>query len=146
MSLRMKKSLTIITIITAFLISLGIIAWVYAADKTPETYKIDNDKSLFRDSKRTKPAVEFTHEKHEKKHKIDCTECHHDYKDGKNTWKQGDKVLKCGECHKAVEEGKKMTLQNAYHKNCKDCHTRLKTDGKKTGPTLCAQCHVADKK
>jgi hypothetical protein len=34
----------------------------------------------------------------------------------------------------------------AYHKNCKDCHTKLKTEGKKTGPTVCAQCHLVEKK
>jgi len=142
----MKKGLAIIFIIVAFLFSLGLMAWVYAADKAPDTFKIDNDKALFKDGKRTKPAVEYTHLKHEKNHKVPCTECHHLYKDGKNTWKQGDKVKKCGECHKAVEQGKILTLQNAYHKNCKDCHTQLKNAGKKAGPTLCAQCHVEGKK
>jgi hypothetical protein len=142
----MKKGLAIFSILSAFVFSLGLMAWVYAADvKAPDTLKIDNDKALFKDGKRTKPAVEFTHLKHEKQHKIACTECHHDYKNGKNVWKQGDKVVKCNQCHKAAEEGKKLTLQNAYHKNCKDCHTKLKTEGKKTGPTLCAQCHVEKK-
>jgi len=54
----MKKGLAIITIIVAFLFSLGLMAWVYAADKAPDTFKIDNDKALFKDGKRTKPAVE----------------------------------------------------------------------------------------
>jgi acetone carboxylase gamma subunit len=146
----MKKGLAIITVIAAFLFSLGLIAWVYAADKAADkaadTFKIDNDKAFFKDGKRTKPAVEFTHLKHEKDHKVACADCHHVYKDGKNTWKQGAKVQKCNECHKAADQGKTLTLQNAYHKNCKDCHTKLKTEGKKTGPTLCAQCHVVAKK
>jgi len=81
--------------------------------------------------------------KHQKDYKITCTECHHLYKDGKNTWKEGvTKVQKCSECHKAADQGKILSLQNAYHKHCKDCHTKMKTEGKKTGPTLCAQCHV----
>ena len=142
----MKKGLAIFSILSAFVFSLGLMAWVYAADiKPPDTVKIDNDKALFKDGKRTKPAVEFSHLKHEKQHKIACAECHHDYKNGKNVWKQGDKVVKCNQCHKAAEEGKKLTLQNAYHKNCKDCHTKQKAEGKKTGPTLCAQCHVEKK-
>ena len=143
----MKKGLAIIIIIAAFVFSLGLMAWVYAADKAADTFKIDNDKSFFKDGKRTKPPVELTHLKHEKDHKIACTECHHVYKDGKNTWKQGvTKVQKCNECHKAADQGKTLSLQNAYHKNCRDCHTKLKTAGKKTGPTLCAQCHVVAKK
>lgn len=142
MSQKMKKGLVIMSLITTFIFSLGLVAWVYAADKPPDTVKIDNDKAFFKEGKRTKPPVEFSHLKHEKQHKIACNECHHVYKDGKNTWKQSDKVQKCSECHKAVEEGKTLTLQNAFHKNCKDCHTKLKTAGKKTGPVLCAQCHV----
>ncbi|MBI4763143.1 MAG: cytochrome c3 family protein [Deltaproteobacteria bacterium] len=142
----MKKGLAIIVVIAAFLFSLGLMAWVYAADKAADSFKIDNDKTFFKDGKRTKPPVEFTHLKHEKDHKIACTECHHVYKDGKNTWKQGAKVQKCNECHKAADQGKILSLQNAFHKNCKDCHTKLKTEGKKTGPTLCAQCHVVAKK
>ena len=50
----MKKSLAILTIIAAFLFSLGLIAWVYAADKAADTFKIDNDKAFFKDGKRTK--------------------------------------------------------------------------------------------
>ncbi len=143
----MKKGLAIIIIIAAFLFSLGLMAWVYAADKAPDTFKIDNDKAFFKDGKRTKPPVEYTHLKHEKEHKVACTECHHLYKDGKNTWKQGvTKVQKCNECHKAADQGKILSLQNAYHKNCRDCHNKLKTEGKKSGPTLCAQCHVVAKK
>jgi len=142
----MKKGLAIITIIAAFLFSLGLLAWVYAADKVPETIKNDNDKAFFKDGKRTKPAVEFSHLKHQKTYKIDCTECHHLYKDGKNTWKQGNKVQKCNGCHKAADQGKILTLQNGYHKNCKDCHAKMKNEGKKTGPVICAQCHVEAKK
>lgn len=144
----MKRVLAIVIVIAAFLFSLGLMAWVYAAAavKAPDTFKIDNDKSFFKDGKRTKPPVEYTHLKHEKDHKIACIECHHLYKDGKNTWKEGMKVQKCNECHKAADQGKTLSLMNAFHKNCRDCHNKMKTEGKKTGPTLCAQCHVVAKK
>ncbi len=145
----MKRVLAIVIVIAAFLFSLGLMAWVYAAAavKAPDTIKIDNDKSFFKDGKRTKPPVEFTHLKHQKDYKITCTECHHLYKDGKNTWKEGvTKVQKCNECHKAADQGKTLSLMNAFHKDCRDCHNKMKTEGKKTGPTLCAQCHVVAKK
>jgi hypothetical protein len=143
----MRRGLFVIGLIAAFFFSLGLIAWVYAAaeQKTPDLLKIDENSSFFKDGKRTKPGVPFSHQKHEKEYNIACTQCHHVYKDGQNTWKQGDKVQKCSGCHQAVEEGKKLTLQLAFHKNCRDCHAKLKNEGKKTGPTLCAQCHVAEK-
>ncbi|MGC1403387.1 MAG: hypothetical protein WA974_10720, partial [Thermodesulfobacteriota bacterium] len=72
----MKKGLVIMSLITAFVFSLGLVAWVYAAAiKPPDTVKIDNDKALFKDGKRTKPSVEFSHLKHVKDHKIACTQC-----------------------------------------------------------------------
>ena len=61
---------------------------------------------MFKDGKRTKASVELTHKQHAEAHKVACAECHHVYKDGKNVWKQGDKVQKCSECHKAAEQGK----------------------------------------
>ena len=100
----MKKGLAVMSILMAFVFSLGLMAWVYAADqKVADTFKIDNDKAMFKDGKRTKVAVELTHKKHAEDHKVACAECHHVYKDGKNTWKQGDKVQKCSECHKVAE-------------------------------------------
>jgi hypothetical protein len=115
-----------------------------AADQGKEKYTIDKDAKFF-PPKKTKPGVEFTHKKHHDAYKIACAECHHVYKDGKNVWKDGDKVQKCEECHKAADEGKVMKVQLALHKNCKDCHVKLKNEGKKTGPTVCAQCHKEKK-
>ena len=131
----MKKGLAVMSILMAFVFSLGLMAWVYAAEqKVQDTFKIDNDKALFKDGKRTKVAVELTHKKHSEIHKVPCADCHHVYKDGKNTWKQGDKVQKCNECHKATEEGKKLTLNLAYHKNCQDCHKKLSSKAKRPAP------------
>jgi len=90
-----------------------------------------------------KGPVKFTHKKHSADYKVACTECHHDYKDGKNVWKEGDPVKKCSECHNPLKkQGKAMKLKNAYHKNCKNCHKALAKAGKKTGPfKKCNECH-----
>jgi len=65
--------------------------------------------------------------------KIECIECHHLYKDGKNTWKEGDKVQKCAECHemKPAKTGKGLAakLQTAMHTNCQDCHKGIRWFG-----------------
>ena len=71
-------------------------------------------------------------------HKLACTECHHIYKDGKNVFKDGDKVQKCAECHTSPKknDGKMLSLYNAFHKNCRDCHKEAKK-----GPQKCNECH-----
>ncbi len=94
-----------------------------------------------------KGPVKFLHEKHAKDYKIACTECHHNYKDGKNVWKQGDPVKKCSACHDPQKkQGKVMKLQNAYHRNCKNCHKDLGKEGKKAGPfRKCSGCHEKKK-
>jgi DnaJ-class molecular chaperone len=67
-----------------------------------------------------------------------ATECHHVIKDGKNVWKEGDKVAMCSSCHKSPtkNEGKTLSLKNAFHKNCQGCHKKMKK-----GPKKCNQCH-----
>jgi hypothetical protein len=85
--------------------------------------------------------VKFQHRKHEIKYlnledkNIPCTECHHEYKDGKNIWKEGDPVKKCGaeDCHDPLKKKDKKNhkLQIAYHKNCKACHKAIVKAGKK---------------
>ncbi|MCB2187391.1 MAG: cytochrome c family protein [Deltaproteobacteria bacterium] len=88
--------------------------------------------------KATKGPVTFSHLKHYADYKIACDQCHHVIKDGKNVWKEGDKVEACGTCHKSPkkDEGKMLSAYNAYHKNCKDCHKEAKK-----GPTKCNDCH-----
>jgi hypothetical protein len=108
-------------------------------------------------SKHTKPLVTLSHKKHSVDYKIACAECHHVYKDGKNTWKEGDKVEKCEACHtepkkpkddktkmKKAEKIKKYHY-SAIHANCRDCHKKLKKEKKPTGPVTCAKCHVNEK-
>ena len=89
-------------------------------------------------------AVAFTHAKHVKDHAVACDECHHDYKDGKNLWKEGDPVQKCCACHDpgADKEATPRNLERAYHNNCRDCHRAfLKENPDSKVPAKCTECH-----
>jgi len=137
----MKKG-TIAVLIAAVFATVACFGAVAMAEKTKsgevaDTFKIDNTATL---GKLKKPPVEFTHKAHVEKHKVACNDCHHTYKAGKNTWKEGDKVHKCSECHKAkdttMDGAKAFKIQNAFHKNCQACHKKVKK-----GPTKCTECH-----
>lgn len=90
--------------------------------------------------------VKFAHKKHAVDYKIECTQCHHAYENGKNVWKQGDDVKRCEECHTnvmtgkelsaATEKEKQLSLFKAFHDNCRGCHVK-----EKKGPTKCTDCH-----
>jgi hypothetical protein len=104
-------------------------------------------------SEHTKSPVTFSHNKHSREYGVKCTDCHHVYRDGKNTFKEGDKVQKCMECHneptikgekKLPEDKQQLNLKLAYHNNCQGCHRVLKQkDRAKYGkiPTTCIKCH-----
>jgi hypothetical protein len=120
-----------------------------AADKieAPE-FVILNTKGFKRDKKgpvklsHIKHQTEYINEKGEKP--IACTECHHDYQDGKNVWKEGQPVKKCHECHDPNKsDGKKKKLQLAMHADCKTCHKTLVKEKKvKKAPfKKCNDCH-----
>ena len=75
----------------------------------------------------TKGPVNFQHKKHAEEYKVKCDNCHHVYENGKNVWKEGDKVQKCQECHneatikgekKLPEDKQKLNLKLAFHNNC----------------------------
>lgn len=102
----------------------------------PDEVMIDN-KGYGADKK---GPVKLTHKKHAQDYKVACTDCHHEFKDGKNVWKEGDPVKKCSACHDP--EAKKDNadkLQNAYHKNCQGCHKQLQ--GKDAPYKKCNDCH-----
>ena len=109
-----------------------------AATKAPDKEIVIESKAVF--EKLTKSPVTFYHTKHKG---VACTECHHEYKDGQNVWKEGQEVKKCGECHKVKKQDKILGLKDAFHKNCQDCHKKMaKERGKdKSGPTACNKCH-----
>lgn len=133
----MKKGVLaiIVLVLTGLLfITVGLLT---AAD-IPDKITIDT-KGYKKD---IKGPVEFNHAKHSTDYGVACTECHHEYKDGKNIWKKGDPVKKCNECHDPQEnKGEVKKLMTAYHKNCKDCHKKAVQEGKKAPDKKCNDCH-----
>lgn len=109
----------------------------YAATKAPDKDISIHTADVFKEFKQG--PVAFSHVKHKD---AKCTDCHHEYKDGKNVWQEGQEVKKCGACHKLEEEGKVAKLEKAYHDQCQGCHKKLKKEQKQTGPTVCAKCHA----
>ena len=107
--------------------------------------------------KHTKSPVTFSHKKHAEYKGITCDQCHHVYKDGKNTWKEGDAVQKCEACHtetgKPPKEMKKADAINKYHAealhaNCRGCHKKMIDKDSDMGKALkgCTGCHPKTKK
>jgi hypothetical protein len=115
---------------------IAAVTLVYAATKAPEQDIVIHSKDVFKEPK--KGPVTFSHAKHKE---LKCTECHHEYKDGKNVWQEGQEVKKCFVCHKLEAQDKIVALQKAYHDKCQTCHKKLKKEKKKTGPTACSKCH-----
>ncbi len=108
----------------------------YAATAAPEKDITIHSTDVFKESK--KGPVVFSHVKHKASK---CTDCHHEYKDGQNVWKEGQEVKKCSACHKLETEGKTVKLEKAYHDKCINCHKKAKAEKKPTGPTACTKCH-----
>ena len=133
-----KRSLGVLPILLTGLIFLSV--GVLTAADVPDSVVIEN--KVYKDDK--KGSVKLSHKKHSAEYKVACTECHHEYKDGKNVWKEGDPVKKCAACHDPnKKQGKADKLKNAYHKNCKNCHKELaKADPSKNLPyKKCKDCH-----
>ena len=129
-----RGSSTLVLIILSGLVFLAVGA-LTAAD-VPADLMIENQG--YKTDK--KGPVKFSHEKHSKDYGVACTDCHHEYSDGKNTWKEGDPVKKCNACHDPIKtDGNVHKLQTAFHKNCKDCHKEHKD---KNAPyKKCNDCH-----
>lgn len=137
-----RKMMSLLTV--AFACMMFVAVGVLTAADVPDKVVISPKDNGF--EKILKGPVKFNHKEHAEKYKLACTECHHVFKDGKNVFKEGDKVHPCKECHKmerTKQDGKTVyKLKNAFHKNCKDCHKQLKKEGKKTGPfRKCNDCH-----
>ncbi|SPD74255.1 Cytochrome c, class III [uncultured Desulfobacterium sp.] len=114
----------------------------------PDTIKMES--KIYK--KHTKGVVTFSHKKHAEHKGVSCTDCHHVYKDGKNTWKQGDPVQKCDACHTETgkppkEMAKKDVIakyhKEAVHENCKSCHKKMVDKNSDMGKALkaCTGCH-----
>ncbi len=111
-----------------------------AANKVPEGDISIHSGDVFKEFKQG-PVI-FPHAKHKA---LKCTQCHHEYKDGKNVWQEGQEVKKCSACHKLEADGKIVKLEKAYHDACQVCHKKLKSENKPTGPVTCAKCHQKKK-
>lgn len=136
--MRRRFCIFLTAMVTALLfLSVGTLV-LAAKDEPKQVIEIEN-KGYTKDKK---SPVPFDHMAHTKAG-VKCDDCHHVYKDGKNTWKEGDEVQKCSTCHDLNKDTEKdgmkvMKLQNAYHRNCKNCHKE-----KKKGPyKKCNDCHV----
>ena len=116
---------------------------VIAATDIPDQIVI-NSKGYKKD---IKGPVIFKHAKHARDLKIACTTCHHEYKDGKNVWVEGQKVKKCEECHNPLKsEGNVKKLMIAFHNECQNCHKKERAEGKKAPDKKCENCHQAKPK
>ena len=149
-----KRFLTILAV-AGLMCSVAFLGLSGAAEqKAPEV--MDIQAKLWKTH--TKGPVKFSHKKHAEEYGGKCEECHHVYENGKNVWKEGDKVQKCMECHneptikgekKLPEDKQKLNLKLAFHNNCQGCHKELKKKDKaKYGkiPTTCIKCHTKSKK
>ena len=135
-----KRLLTLVIVVFTGLLFLTVGALIAADVTDPDEVKIEN-KGYQKDKK---GPIKFSHKKHHEDYKVACTECHHDYKDGKNVWKDSDKAEKCSKCHNPLKkEGKVKKLQNAYHRNCKNCHKAYIKDhpDSKAPYKKCTKCH-----
>jgi hypothetical protein len=147
MTKRMLALAAVLVVVGAALV--GTVVWATEMDQTksgPAAVEMQIQDPVFKKYKNG-PA-HFTHKAHYTDHKITCDNCHHVYKDGKNTWKEGDKVEKCSACHTEAKKNVKvdgvkvLSLYNAFHKNCKDCHRDYKKKNKGSeAPTGCKDCH-----
>jgi hypothetical protein len=146
-----RKLLILLAVVFSGMIFLTVGA--LTASDVPDTIKMES--KVY--PKHTKPIVTLSHKKHITDYKIACTECHHIYKDGKNIWKEGDKIQKCEVCHSEPKrpKGDKTKMEksekikkyhyDAIHANCRDCHKELQKEKKPAGPITCVKCHVKEK-
>jgi hypothetical protein len=136
---------------------LGIVGllWAVNLDAQPDDISLD-DNEVF--TSRSRPAVAFPHLRHFDDAGIECSECHHRFKDGENIVDEGELAedaegIKCSSCHKSEAgfrfkpdlDPTKRTLQQAYHRMCTGCHRQVSKDKKQSGPVTCGQCHPKKK-
>lgn len=133
----MKKGILTISVLALaglFVFSANILTAADSPDEVvinTEGYKNDR-----------KGPVPLSHNKHSIEYDVACNDCHHEYEDGKNVWKEGEPVKKCVECHDVQKsEGDVKKLQTAFHNNCKNCHKEV---GDQAPSKKCNDCHSKD--
>jgi len=137
--MKKKNALCFVLIIFSCVVLLQI-STMRAEEEPPDEIILDN-KDYKSDRK---DPVTLTHLNHMEDYEVACTECHHDYQEGKNVWEEGNPVKKCAACHDPVKNQEKIKkLSIAYHKNCKGCHRELARTGiTKDAPyKKCTDCH-----
>ena len=137
------------------MLCIGSLLWAVSLNAQPEDILLDNH-SVF--TSRSRPAVEFPHMLHLDDAAIECSECHHRFKDGENIVDEmelyeGADGVKCSACHKS-EPGFRLkpdldptqrTLRQAYHKMCTGCHRQVNREDEKVAPVTCGGCHPKKK-
>jgi len=84
-----------------------------------------------------RPPVRFHHDAHnERAGIIECSACHHSYKDGEKQENADSIGIECSECHFSKDRNNTIVLIRAYHGQCAGCHAE-----KKSGPIMCGDCH-----
>jgi len=123
----------------AFLFMTAISLNADQAQEMPEEIVISN--AVYKTDR--KGPVRFSHSEHAEGYVESCDGCHHEYKDGKNIWQEGQPVKKCSACHDpSKSEGRIKKLNIAFHKNCKGCHRELAKEGPTQAPyRQCTDCH-----
>jgi len=137
-----KRVVVLIGVIVSIALFVGV-GVLIALTVAPDEINIYSDQYEKANKPHKYGPTPYSHKKHNTDYQIACTECHHVYEGGKNTWKEGDNVQKCAECHDVKKSvGNQKNLMLAYHKNCQGCHKDLKKAKKKTGPITCKDCHT----
>ncbi len=141
-------------LVWAVILGMGSFLWAVNLDAQPDDILLD-DQTVF--TSRSRPAVDFPHMQHIDA-EIECSDCHHRFKDGENVVDEGEleedaEGIKCAACHKDEVGFKfapdldptKRTLQQAYHRMCTSCHRQLKKENEKAGSVTCGGCHPKKK-
>ena len=144
--MHLKKGLSLLALSVAVVFLW--VAFSGAVVECPDDIMINNE-GWAKD--KYEPA-KLSHKKHATEYKVQCTDCHHVYEDGKNVWEEGKAVQKCSECHnvyklgkdlrEASDDEKKLSLYKAYHDNCKGCHKKEQKETENKAPVKCAECHA----
>lgn len=109
------------------------------------------DRSIY--NKLTWPPVNFNHLEHADDLGLECAECHHLFKGGKNIWEEDD-AQACEECHndptvknerRLPMPKQKLNLKIAFHDNCKGRHrTYDHENDTDAAPIRCQGCHTGE--
>ena len=128
---------------TAIFFLFALIGLIFLLEEIPtaqEQEEMPEEITIYTKEYRRKlfKPINFNHQEHADDYGIECNECHHDYKDGKNVWEEGNPVKKCIVCHNPKKkQGRVHRLAPAYHFNCKKCHKE-----NNAGPVKCEECHT----